>query len=87
MRQDVLHYYKQARQHQLDTYGSNGLHIDGVDQRQFTGGGAAYQSHALAAYWFARRQVNFRQRLKADLAAYNKRSAAAKRGWAKRRSI
>ena len=60
----VLHFYKQARLHQLATYGPNGLHIDGVDQRQFVGGGGAYGQHAIAAYNFARRQISFRKNRK-----------------------
>ncbi|MEK9754694.1 MAG: hypothetical protein VW338_15980 [Rhodospirillaceae bacterium] len=65
MRKDLLHYYRDARRHQLATYGNSGLWIDGRDARQFTGGGAAYGEHALAAYWAARRRIYFMAQLRA----------------------
>lgn len=58
-RQGLRHLYLKFRRHQLDTYGNSGEHIDGVDQRKFTGGGAAYGYHALAAYWQAQRHLHF----------------------------
>lgn len=58
------HYYREFRRHQLDTYGDSLVYIEGVNQRQFTGGGAAYGEHALAAYNSARRFIYFRKRLK-----------------------
>ena len=67
MNTDLLHKYKAARQHQMNTYRNSGLHIDGVDQRQFVGGSAAYGYHALAAYWSARSSLHFAATLKADL--------------------
>lgn len=64
MNSAIKHHYRRARQHQLATYGNSGLHIAGVDQRQFTGGGAAYGEHAYAAYNSARAHVHFRRRLR-----------------------
>lgn len=86
MDQRVLFYYRKARQHQLETYGNSGLYVDGRDQRQFTGGGAWYGEHALSAYQTARSQISFIDRLSADLKESRRRSAAAKRGWKKRRA-
>ena len=77
MRQDILHYYREARQHQLSTYGPNGLQIDGVDQHQFTGGGAAYGHHASAAYFFARRQDSFCKSLADNIEAAAGQHASA----------
>lgn len=57
----LLHYYRQARAWQMKTYSKDGLFIDGVDQRQYTGGGAAYGFHAYAAYLSAKRSIHFRQ--------------------------
>ncbi len=81
----ILHYYQAARRHQINTFGNSGLWIQGIDQRQFTGGGAAYQCHAIAAYNHARGQIRFRADLAATNRAYKKRQAAAKRGWKNRR--
>lgn len=86
MKNEILHYYRQRRRHQLETYGGVVLLINGVDQRQFTGGGAAYGEHAIAAYNSARRSIHFRETLKADIATSKKRSRAAKRGWENRRT-
>ncbi len=88
MRKAILHYYQQERQHQMETYGKGvALFINGVDQHQFTGGGAAYGFHAVAAYYSARRAIHSRETLKADIAAHKKRSKAAKRGWKKRKQL
>ncbi len=57
----VLHHYRRYRAHQIDTYGNSGLFMNGVDQREFTGGGAAYGYHAMAAYLSARRTIHFLQ--------------------------
>jgi hypothetical protein len=83
--QRVAHYYRKFRQHQMETYGDSGLYVDGVNQREFTGGGAWPGYHALAAYQSARSQVHFIDQLGADLAVSERRSKAAKRGWQKRR--
>lgn len=56
---ELIHWYRKVRQHQLDTYGNSGLYIEGRDQRQFTGGGAWYGEHALAAYCSARSTIHF----------------------------
>lgn len=55
----IAHHYRRFRAHQIETYSTNGLHVEGVDQRQFTGGGAAYGYHALAAYLSAKRHLHF----------------------------
>lgn len=68
----LLHHYRKARAHQIATYGLDGLHINGKSARQFTGGGACYGEHALAAYWSARRHIYFMERMK----KYTKRRAA-----------
>lgn len=66
----LVHFYRLHRKHQMDTYRLDGLRVWSdkaqayVSAGQHTGGGAAYQSHALAAYWSARRSIHFR----ADLA-------------------
>ncbi len=60
----LKHYYRQCRDHQVATYSDSLLYIDGVNQRQFTGGGAAYGHHAEAAINYARGQIRFRKRLK-----------------------
>lgn len=59
MNRKLIAHYKQNRRHQLNTYGNSGLHIAGVDQRQLTGGGAAYGFHALAAYKSATSHMHF----------------------------
>ncbi len=86
MRSDLLHHYRIARAQQLATYGNSGLHVAGVDQRQYTGGGAWYGHHALAAFDYARRQIHFRKYLAEVVAEGKKRSKAAKRGWRTRRA-
>ena len=65
MNKSIAHFYRQTRQHQLETYGNSGLHnCAGVDQRQFTGGSAAYGCHAIAAHNSAKGQVHFRNQIK-----------------------
>lgn len=86
MKPALLHHYRQARAHQARTYGNSGLHVDGVDQRQFTGGGAAYGLHAYAAYLSALRTIHFRQTLDAQVKDHKKRSRAAKKAWKTRRA-
>lgn len=91
MNKALTHYYRQARQHQLNTYGLDGLHIpDGKggfrSARQFTGGGAAYQNHAIAAFYSAKGAIRFRADLAKKVKQHKKRSAAAKKGWKKRRA-
>ena len=68
----VMHHYRRYRRHQLATYGNSGLYVDGVDQRQFTGGGAAYGYHAYAAWLSAKRTIHFRKNLRAMLQARQK---------------
>ena len=46
--------YRRMREHQNSTYRNSGLWVNGVDQRQFCGGGAVYGCHALAAFHSAR---------------------------------
>ncbi len=87
MDRNILHFYRQNRAHQLTTYGNSGLHINGIDQRQFTAGSAAYGEHAIAAYWAARRNVHFRETFTEDMKANKRRSKAAKRGWKTRRTL
>ena len=87
----LLTEYRKQRAWQLETYGDSGLRFpnsDGVfvSERQFVGGGAAYGFHAYAAYMTARRHIAFIDELKAENQSYRKRSAAAKRGWKKRRN-
>jgi hypothetical protein len=86
MNRDILYFYRLNRAHQLDTYGNSGLHINGVDQRQFTGGPAAYGQHAYAAYMSARAIIHSRKTFANDMKAYRQRSKAAKRGWKTRRT-
>ena len=86
VKNDVLNHYRRNRRHQLATYGNSGLWVNGVDQRQFTGGGAAYGFHAIAAYWSARSSIHFKKTFAADMKAHTKRSAAAKRGWKTRKA-
>ena len=59
--------YRKCRRHQMDTYGPSGLWINGVDQRQHVGGGAAYGYHAVAAYMSAKAHLHFMARMKRDL--------------------
>ena len=65
MNHALRHHYRRIRRHQLDTYGNSGLHINGVDQRQHTGGSASYGEHALSAYNAAVSHISFVKRLKA----------------------
>ena len=75
-RRKLAHYYRQARAHQLATYGNSGLWLPYAknalgmdlfrDARQFVGGGAAYGCHAQAAYCSARQQIHFRKRVAAQ---------------------
>ena len=83
--------YRKNRAWQLETYGDSPLRAQNADgvfvsARQFVGGGAAYGEHAYAAYMSARRHIAFIDELKAKNRLYRKRSAAAKRGWKKRRN-
>jgi len=55
----LKHYYQQNRLWQLKTYSVTGLFIDGVDQRRFAGGGAAYGHHAEAAFLSAKSTIHF----------------------------
>lgn len=64
-RVELLAEYRKARQHQMATYGDCLLHVNGVNQRQHTGGGAAYGEHAVAAYTTALQMMHFRRRLSA----------------------
>jgi hypothetical protein len=59
--------YRKVRRHQQDTYGRSNYWINGVDQRQHSGGGAAYGYHAVAAYLSAKAHLHFMARLKRDL--------------------
>ena len=77
----LARHYKRYRRHQLDTYGNSGLYRDGVDQRQFTGGSAAYGWHAYAAYLSAKSHIHFVKDFGETVARNKKRSAAARRGW------
>ncbi len=92
MNTTLLNAYRRNRQHQMNTYGNSGLRVwndtkgEFVDAREFVGGGAAYQSHALAAYWSARRSMHFRETFAKDMKARAKRSKAAKGGWKTRRA-
>ena len=59
MNATVLYHYRRYRALQLETYGNSNIFRDEVDQREFTGGGAAYGRHALAAYNYARSHIHF----------------------------
>ncbi len=69
MNHAILHFFRIARIH----------------QRDHNGGGAADGLHAMAALWSARSTIAFRKRLAKTIKDHKKRSAAAKRGWKKRR--
>ena len=88
--QELQHHYRQARAHQMATYGPSSAHIQMPDGRWIpeghTGGGAAIGFHAVAAYWSARRSIHFRAGVAQRIEAHKKRSAAAKRGWKTRRA-
>ena len=87
MNSAIAHYYAQNRRHQIDTYGPMTVVLPtGEKVREFTGGGAAYGFHAVAAFQGARRTIHFRKTLSATVKASKKRSAAAKRGWKTRRA-
>ncbi len=79
VRAAILHHYRAARRHQMDTYRNSGLHIDGVDQRQFTGGSAPYQYHAVNAYWSARRMAYAHEQLRERERQRRRRSRRAAR--------
>lgn len=64
MNKALEHHYRRYRQHQLDTYGLGGEHINGVNTRKFTGGGAAYGCHALAAYNSAKGHIHLMDTLR-----------------------
>lgn len=51
--------FASQRAHQMATYRNSGLSIDGKDARQFTGGGACYGYHAMAAFQAARSWLYF----------------------------
>tara|TARA_Y100000310_G_scaffold291253_1_gene319094 strand:- start:69 stop:269 length:201 start_codon:yes stop_codon:yes gene_type:complete len=55
----VRHHYRRYRRQQLETYGNSGLHVNGKDQRQFTGGSAEYGYHAQVAYNMAKAHIHF----------------------------
>ena len=89
---EVLNAYRAERKRQLATYALNGLYVWSdraqayVSAGQHTGGGAAYQGHALAAYWAARRSIHFRETFAADMKRSRAASAAARKGWETRRA-
>lgn len=87
MKSDLLHHFRRFRAHQFATFGNSGLHIGGVDQRQFTGGGAAYGFHAVAAFNSARGHIHFMKTLAADNKAHKARSRAARKGWKTRKAL
>lgn len=66
-RTDILHHYRRYRRHQMATYGNSGEYVAGVDQRKFTGGGAAYGMHALAAFNAARLHLHTVRTMRANL--------------------
>ena len=74
----VIHHYRRQRKHQMETYDNSGLFIDGRDAREFTGGGAAYGFHALAAFLTAKRTVHFRRELTAKVKKDKKRNSKRK---------
>ena len=87
IRPAILHHYRRFRAHQLETYWPTIIGLpSGVVIKEYTGGGAAYGLHAYAAYTSARSHLHFMATLKATIADHKKRSAAAKRGWKKRRA-
>ena len=65
---EIEHHYKRYRKHQNDTYGDSGIYMNGKSLRQFTGGGACYGCHAIAAYLSAKSHIhfinNYRKKLK-----------------------
>lgn len=80
----LLHHYRAARAHQRATYGSKTVYPSG--RTEFTGGGAWYGHHALAALNCARGQIHFRAYLADVVAIGKKRSKATKRAWKTRRA-
>ena len=89
MNKDILNQYRKNRQHQVDIWNDDGgtvtTYVDSgkVDRSV---GSAAYGFHAVCAYDMARSSLHFRKTFDADIATFKKRSAAAKRGWKKRRA-
>lgn len=81
----LLHFYRSNRAHQLRTYGGS-LTVCPSGRTELTGGSAAYGFHALAAYQSARSHIYFMANLARFIKQSKARSAAARRGWEKRRA-
>jgi len=86
MNANLAHWFRHFRAHQrklqiADT-GSLTTYPSGRTERAYA---APYGLHAASALASAKRHIAFRDRLSADVKAAKKRSAAAKRGWRKRR--
>lgn len=78
--------YRENRADQMASYGPDGIHIDGKHAGGYSATGVTIGLHASAAYWAVRRHNHFMETLKTDIAASNKRSRAARKGWKKRRA-
>jgi hypothetical protein len=88
MRNDILHYYRQTRAHQMSMWATGGGTITRYPggKTELSYGSAPYGEHAVSAYQSARSHIHFMKTLKADMAAHKKRSRAARRGWKTRRA-
>jgi hypothetical protein len=67
--------------------GGGSVATDATGRTEHSWGGAAYQQHAVAAYWSAKRGMAFRKRLAKDVADSKKRSRAAKAAWKRRKAV
>jgi hypothetical protein len=76
--------YKHNRANQMASYGPDDVYIDGKHAGGYSAAGIAIGLHASAAYWAVRRHNHFMETLKTNIAASNKRSRAARKGWKKR---
>ena len=85
IRPAILHHYRRFRAHQMSVYPSC-VTTDPSGRSELTAASAPYGEHALSAYIGAKRHLHFVADLGATLKASERRSAAAKRGWKKRRA-
>lgn len=58
----LIHEYRKARAHQLETYSRDNVWFNGVRTHEHTGGGAVYGHHAQSAIMAARHAVHFLER-------------------------
>jgi len=89
MNNAIKHHYKNYRAHQMNVWAEGGgtvtTYADG-GKVEITYASAPYGEHAASALASAKRHIHFVKDLGETVKSYKKRSAAAKRGWKKRKA-